>query len=775
MLIYLGAPLQQRVIPIFHYALEQPGYLLLGRAETIAGFEALFEPVDAEARIYARRPAARTTLTFPLAGQLGRQPSRPAGTARSTPDVQRDVDHVLLARYAPACVLVDDHLDVVQYRGRTGPYLEQPPGQPQVNLLRMAREGLASELPLAIQRARRGDAPVRRDNLVVRDRGRDHRFHLEVVPLRGALAAKRHFLVVFEPVATPDRRPPRAIGKPAAADRGRLLRVTQELDATKQYLHSVVAQQLATTEELGVTNEELQSANEELQSTNEELQTAKEELQSTNEELETVNEELQRGNIQLHEANDDLVNVLTSVDIAIIIVDAARRVRRFTPKARAVMKLIPGDVGRPIADLQPSVAVPGLDGAIAGVIESLAVHEAEVHHPEGTWYRMQIRPYRTVDHKISGAVIAFVDITVLRAARDAAAAIVETVPTPLVVLDDRLRVASANRAFYAAFQVSPPTAVGRGLLELGEWRDPALQARLESVVATGISFDDVEVELRTRVGERVLRLGARPLPPLEHRLILLAIADVTERRRVEQTREAAARERDAFLDAVSHELRTPLSAILLWAQALRDLDRDDPRWFQAIETIMQSARVEAQLVDDLLELALSRTSALAVKLESVDPSPIVQAAINAARPDADHKQIALEAALASGSRIAADPRRLGQITANLVGNAIKFTPAGGKVSIRLTLHEGLMELRVRDSGPGISSEFLEHVFEPFSQADRSRTRAHPGLGIGLALVRHFVERQGGSIDVTSPGDGRGTTFTVRIPSPAWPAALSGAT
>jgi two-component system CheB/CheR fusion protein len=765
-LIYLGASLQQRVIPLFHYALGQPGTLLLGRAETIAGFEALFETIDAEARIYARKPSARTTLTFPLAGTLGRQPWRPAGAARSQLDVQRDVDHVLLARYAPACVVVDDNLDIVQFRGRTGPYLEPPPGQPQVNLLRMAREGLASELPLAIHRARRGDAPARRENLVVRDHGSDHRFHLEVVPLRGTAAARRHFLIVFEPIAAPEPRPPRTVAKPAERDRGRLLRVTRELDATKQYLHSVVTQQLATTEELGITNEELQSANEELQSTNEELQTAKEELQSTNEELETVNEELQRSNVQLREVNDDLVNVLTSVEIAIIIVDAERRVRRFTPKARAVMKLIPGDVGRPIADLRPSVGVPGLDEVIAGVIESLTVHESEAHHPDGTWYRMQIRPYRTADHKINGAVIAFVDITALRAARDSAAAIVETVPTPLVVLDDRLRVASGNRAFYTAFQVAPATVVGRGLLELGDWRDPALWAQLESVVATGVSFDDLEVEFHSRVGERVLRIGARPLPLVERRLILIGIADVTERRRLEVAREAAARERDAFLDAVSHELRTPLSAILLWTEALRDLDRGDPRFFQAIATISQSARSEVQLVDDLLELALSRTSELVVKLEPIDPSSIVEAAIDAARPDAEHKRIAIETALASGSRITADPRRLRQITANLIGNAIKFTPAGGKVSVELALHDGLMELRVRDSGPGIPTEFIEHVFEPFSQADRSRTRAHAGLGIGLALVRHFVERQGGSIDVASPGHGTGTTFTVRIPSSA---------
>jgi two-component system CheB/CheR fusion protein len=571
--------------------------------------------------------------------------------------------------------------------------------------------------------------------------------------------------VVFEPAAdkpTPSTR--RAPGKLQPQERRELERARRELDATKEYLSSIVAQHVATSEELGVTNEELQSTNEELQSTNEELQTAKEELQSTNEELETVNEELQRGNVDLREVNDDLVNVLASVDIAIIIVDTERRVRRFTPKARAVMKLIPGDVGRPIADLQPSVEVPGLDGMIADVVETLAVRESEVHHPDGTSYRMQIRPYRTADHKISGAVIAFVDITILRAARDHAAAIVDTVPSPLVVIDERLLVRSANPAFCAMVGMAASELAGRALLDVGEWRAPVLRARLAQVVATGTGFENLELEFHGRTGDLVLRLGARTLPAAGDRLILVAIADVTEHRRLEQARVAAQRERDAFLDAVSHELRTPLSAILLWAEALRGLDDADPRRLHAIETIEQSARAEAQLVDDLLDLALSRTSELAVRLVPVDPSPIVEAAVEAARSVADTKRIAIETALAPGPTIAADPRRLRQIASNLLGNAIKFTPEGGKVSVALDRERGAMELRVRDTGPGIPPEFLSRVFEAFSRADPSITRTHHGLGIGLALVRHFVVRQGGTIDVVSPGAGQGTTFTVRIPA-----------
>ncbi|HWO19930.1 MAG TPA: chemotaxis protein CheB [Kofleriaceae bacterium] len=767
LLIYLGAALQHRVIPLFHYALNQPGYLLLGSAETIAGFESLFSTVDADARVYARKPAPRAALAFPTVGRIDRAVWRHPDGARSVSDVQREVDHILLARYGPACVLVDDNLDVVQFRGRTGRYLEPPPGAPQLGLLRMARDGLASELPLVLQRARRGDAPVRHEGVVVREQGREHRIDLEVIPLRGLDPARPYFLVIFEEARAIAPSPPRrARGKGPPREQGEIARLSQELAAAREYLHSVVSQHFATTEELGITNEELQSSNEELQSTNEELQTAKEELQSTNEELETVNEELQRSNQLLRSANDDLVNVLAGVEIAIIIVDTERRIRRFTPRAREVMKLLPTDIGRPIADLQPSVTVAGLDAMITGVIDRLEVRESEVRHDDGTSYRMQIRPYRTADHVIDGAVIAFVDITALRGARDRATTIVETVPTPLVVLDERLHVQSANGAFYRAFATTQHDVAGRALLELGEWRPPALRARLEEVVASGLGFQDLEALHRGAAGERILRISASPIPPADdRRSILIGIADDTERRRFEQAREAANQDRAVFLDVVSHELRTPLSAILLWAQALRDLELDGPRRQQAIETILESARSEAEIVDDLLELVQSRSATLGVRLESLDPAPIIQAVVEQARGAAGDKRLVIDAAIAAGRRIDADPRRLKQLTSKLISNAIKFTPPGGRVWVTLAFGDGVVELCVRDTGPGIPPELLARVFEPFLQADGARTRPHGGLGIGLALVRYFVERQGGTIDVASAGDGQGTAFTVRFPSP----------
>jgi len=588
LLIYLGPKLQERVIPLFHYALDQPGILLLGSAETIGGFEHLFDVVDAESRLYVRKIAPRASLTFPQAGQLGRQPWR-RDRVRSTPDVVRDVDHLLLARYGPPCVLVDDNLDVIQFRGRTGTFLEPPPGQPQHNLLRMAREGLSPALRLAIEQARATNTTARHPGLRIGEHGAERTVDLEVVPIRTSADAGRHFLVIFEEHAVEAGTP----APTAPADRGEVARLRDELAATRDFLETRAAQHLATSEELGLANEELQSTNEELQSTNEELQTAKEELQSTNEELETLNEELHHGNAALRELNDDLNNVLASVEIAMIIVDTDRKIRRFTPKARAVMNLIPGDVGRPIADLKPSVDVPGLDAQIADVIETLALHESEVEHADGTCYRMQIRPYRSLDHRIGGAVIAFVDITGLRAARDHARAIVEAVPTPLVVLDERLRIVSANHAFRAAFELTAPT--GTALLELGEW-GADLRTQLEAVLFRGGALDELALEFRGRDGQhRALHVSARAMPSIDKAArIVLGISDVTERRDLEVLRQAAELERASFLDAVSHELRSPLGVILLWARAIRELDHADPRRLQGIDTIIEAVQARAR-------------------------------------------------------------------------------------------------------------------------------------------------------------------------------------
>lgn len=499
--------------------------------------------------------------------------------------------------------------------------------------------------------------------------------------------------------------------------------------------------------------------NEELQSTNEELQTSKEELQSTNEELEKINEELRVSNAAIHQTNDDLVNVLASIDIAIIIVDANRIVRRFTPKPRAVLKLLPNDIGRPLADLQPTFPSVKLETAITGVIETLVPYESEIETTDGTTYRMQVRPYRTLGDRIDGAVVSFVDVTTLRSSIDAARAaseyanaIIQSVPSPLVVLDRGLRVHSANRAFVTTFGTN------------GALLDSSLEAKLHEAFTTDGPIDEVELTLRTpERRSRKYLLTATPVTIARQPFVVAAFSEITARRRLEEIRHAANLQRETFLSSVSDELRMPLSAILLWVDVLRGLEHNDPQFVTAVETIADCTRTEARLVDDLLDLAMSASGELEVDSMDMDPAASVRTAVDSVRPLADTHRVSLSTQLTYGTRVHVDAQRLQQILGKLLANALEFTPAGGSVRVSLGQEGNLVTIRVVDTGRGIASDFLPKAFEPFTQEDSSPTRTHRGLGIGLSLVRYLVTRLGGTIDAASV-EGKGTTITVRFPA-----------
>jgi two-component system CheB/CheR fusion protein len=778
-LIYLGPSLQQGVIPMFHYALAPTGYLLLGPAEGISGFESLFSPLAQGLQIFTRRNAPVRTAFGPgiSRGRMSFRDRLPTERRRTLVEVQHSVDHLLLARYAPACVVIDNDAEIVQFRGRTGAFLEPPHGEPHYNLMRMLREGLNSEVRSALQQAQRTELAVRREDIVLHDEDRTRRVAIEVVPLSRPSPETRHFVVVFEELTDGPRRVKHIKRSPSNGERSDLIALREELAATKEYLHTALVDNTSTIEEIGAANEELHSMNEELLSTNEELQTTKEELQASNEELETLNEQLRRGHDELKVLNDDLVNVLASVDIAIVIIDRDRVVRRFTPRARALLNLRPSDIGREITELRPNVGIVELGATIDRVIETLATTETEVADTHGHTYRMQIRPYRSLDDKIDGAVISFVEITALRQsldaakrARDQAAAIVDTVPSPLVVLDHELGVRSANRAFGHAFG---PWRAGESLFGIGSgrWNEAGIRTATERLVS-GIAFDDLQLDYVTDAGHRrVFVMGGRAL---EEAHVLVGFLDITERVELEATRSKlakiesdtlidAAREKDAFLDAVSHELRTPLNAILLWTELLRTSNLDPARYRRAVDTIELSARAQVQLVDDLLDLSLSRDpDQLALHVERLDPVPIVEAALDTVRAAAAAKKIAVETELDGELHIRADPRRLQQIVWHIAANAIKFTPEGGALSVSLARVDGHVQISLADSGKGISGEDLPFVFQPFRR-DRSSTREEQGLGIGLALVRHLVERQGGTITAQSDGEGNGSTFTVQLP------------
>jgi two-component system, chemotaxis family, CheB/CheR fusion protein len=553
-LIYFGLVLQKLVVPIFHFALKPTGFLLLGKSEALGSFMDLFSLVDKRYKIYvpkglrAPRAAADFSPDYPartLATALG--PEKARGLGVGIPDLLREADRLVLARYGPAGVIIDETMKIVHFRGQTGPFLEPAPGEASLNLLRMAREGLGRELRAIVHATIQGNAPVRKEGVRLREDGGLRRVNLEVVPLRWATGGPRFFQVLFE-AAAPEPAP--AGKKPGSSVRRspkeqQFRELAEELAATKEYLQAVMEEQGTHLEELQSSNEELMSANEELQSISEEMETSKEELQSTNEELATLNEELENRNQELTRANDDLHNLLGAAPIAIVMLSSDLRIRRFNSLAQEMLNLIPGDAGRPLSDLKLPLELDNLKGLLTEVMDTLVVKEVEVRNLQGCWYSLRLKPYRTLDQRIEGVVLALVDIDALKrsleeveAARSYAQAIIETLREPWLALDVDLRVVSANRAFYQFFQSVPQETENRLVYELGDrqWDIPALRQLLEEILPQDRVFEDFKVDFNFPViGHRTMLLNARRLHRNRERedLILLALQDITARQLID--------------------------------------------------------------------------------------------------------------------------------------------------------------------------------------------------------------------------------------------------
>jgi two-component system CheB/CheR fusion protein len=524
-LIYLGQPIQRRVIAVMHYALKSAGFLMLGRAETTGASADLFSVFDKRAKIYRKKPSDIPrafdfrSAPFEAPGPPDAQSSVVVPSLRPARhwDLQSEANRLLLARYAPAGIIVDAAFRIVSAHGATSAFLELPAGEASLDALKMVRPGLLSATRSALQEARHTRAAVRREGLQSLSEADGPSVNLEVVPLGGGDAP--HFLISFERVAEakPSAPPSSEDAEPGNAAQETIVHLRRELGATRDQLHSNIHDLAAANEELQSANEEILSSNEELQSTNEELDTAKEELQSTNEELTTLNDELHARNEELILANSDLANLLASVQIPIVMVGRDLTIRRFTPAAQRLLNLIPSDIGRPIRHIKPNINSLDLEQPAAEVIETMIAYESEVEDEDGRCYLLRIRPYKSVENRVDGAVLALFDISATRdalsVARRTGDAVVSTVREPILLLDSNLRVTRANPAFCTAFAVRPEEAEGRFVYQLGNsrWDIPELRDLLEHVLPERKNFEGflVEHDFGKNVGRRKLLLDGR--------------------------------------------------------------------------------------------------------------------------------------------------------------------------------------------------------------------------------------------------------------------------
>ena len=404
LLIYFGQALQKKVLPLFHYALNPDGVLVLGSAETTGGFSDLFAPMDKKTHVFKRieQIVRSPWLNFPTR-PVASAPEAAGGPLEHRDSIEHLTDQLIQQRFAPAAVLVNGDGDILYISGRTGKYLEPAAGKVNINLHAMAREGLRDALCGTIRKALHDPRPIHLNGLQIDHDGHSLTVDVTVQGIEKPEALRNRVLVVFNDAK-----------KPAGGRKHRPNAVSDRESALMLELNQLREALRINQEEMQASMEEAKSANEELQVTNEELTTSKEELQSMNEELQTINAELQSKVDDLTWARNDMTNLLNSTEIATVFLDSETKLRRYTTHATHLFKFIPKDLGRPLSDIVTDLDYPHLQDDAMAVLTTLIFSEKEVCTQDGRWYRVRIMPYRTQDNVIDGVVLTFIDITAIK-------------------------------------------------------------------------------------------------------------------------------------------------------------------------------------------------------------------------------------------------------------------------------------------------------------------------------------------------------------------------
>ena len=787
LLIYLRPEAQQKVLLLFHFALSEGGILMLGSSEAVGSLDDRFEPISKTQRIYRQIGRSRPgEIDFPIGSGGGARaiwPGAPHPAAARGISARDLTQRLLVETYAPASVLINRKYECLYYSGPTDRYLKVATGEPSRDLLAMAREGLRTKLRAAVQQASRGHAHATATGAEASYGGSALAVRIEVHPVQRD--GEELLLVSF--FDEPSREQSRDRVVEPADDVSRVAELEQELEATRKELESAIHNLEIANDEQKAINQEAMSANEEFQSTNEELMTSREELQSLNEELTALNSQLQETLERQRSTSNDLQNILDSSGVATLFLDGELNIRFFTPAAKSLFRVIATDIGRPLADLTPLAADRDLLTDARAVLTSSAPVGREVETEGGGCYVRRILPYRTQDNRIDGVVITFADISEIKAAeREIKAAraysesIIDTIRQPLVVLDEELRVVSANRSFYRSFALAVGETVGRplGFVENGHPGIPGLRGFLDRAqVGQQVTVEDYEIETELPLlGRRLLLVNAREIRdgPLGGRKILLAIEDITERRQATEALEAAKREaeqanlgKSRFLAAASHDLRQPLQTISLLHEVLaKKIDDEDT--LRLVGRLDETVSAMSSMLDTLLDI--NQLEAGIVRREMVD-FPINSVL------DLLRAQFSFHAAahrlgwrvVPSSLSVRSDPRLLEQMIRNLLSNAVKYT-SEGKILLGCRRRGEMLRVEVWDTGIGIPEEQLQEIFEEFRQLDNPARERSKGLGLGLAIVERLADLLGHTVDVRSR-PGKGSVFAVEVPlgqvAPQW--------
>ena len=500
-LIYFDIHAQKKAISRFYQALSGGGILALGISESIGSLSDLFSLVDKKAKVYVKKMIdSSILLNSPLLRSIDFETD--IHVVEHLNDVETDhlaierkANDAILNRYGAVGVLVNNALEILQFRGRTGKYLDHMPGKASLNMMKMLHSDLTFAVGAAVNQARAMNIPINKDNIHVSNDDGSCLVSIDIIPIQDTLSQERYFVVLFKDEMSSCENVQRE--KQYVPDSIRLQK--QELAVAQEYVQSVVEQYEVANERLRTAYEEIQSSNEELQTTNEELEIIKEDVQSANEELQTRND-------QLVQVNGDIQNLFCSIKMTVIMLDKNLCIRRFNAGAENIFRLIPTDIGRPLTDIKPKMDLGNFEEDVYQVMDTLVARETEIFDHDGRSYSLQIRPYRTSDNRIDGAVVLFFDISEINASRSSlqlaqdayeyAETIIETIHEPFAILDNELYILSANCAFYEVFQVEAELINITTIDELGngQWNSPNLRRLLNDVLDHDVSVKNFKLE-----------------------------------------------------------------------------------------------------------------------------------------------------------------------------------------------------------------------------------------------------------------------------------------
>ena len=779
MLIYLQPPAQQKVLSLFHFALNKGGVCFLGPSESPGSLFHDFESLDRHWRIYRKYSDVRIPVDprfHPTRPELRlAQPTAAAPSRYSLSGLLGTYDQ-LLEEVMPPSLLVSDKGELVHSFAGASKFLELRDGRQDLDILDIVGSELRMVLVGGLARAKKEKAAIVFKGVRIRVANEERFYKVTVrrVRTRGSNDAG-HVLVTIDGMEAPAPALEHAETEIdlAHVSSEQLSALEAELSYTKENLQAAI-------EELETSNEELQAANEELLASNEELQSTNEELQSVNEELYTVNAEYQRKIAELTELTNDMDNLLSSTDVGTIFLDRELRIRRFTPQIADSFTLLPQDIGRSIESFTHKMDHPGLNDDLRRVVAEGAPVEREVRDRDGRAFFLRVLPYRAKG-EVLGVVITLIDVSGLKAAEDALFheryllnSLLSSIPDAIYFKDARGRFIRANHAMAARLELADPRdAVGKTAFELpNQSAAIAIQQQDEIVLRTG-EAQPYKLERRPRSSGRVDWDLVTRLPLLDGDKrtvgVIGVFRDVSEQKRADERIQEGMRRRDEFLAMLSHELRNPLGAVVTAAALLKSNEVAADKGARLIDIIERQSQQMARLLDDLLEVSRVTQNKIELRRRRVDLGAVSRDAADAVRNLMDSHKIEFTMIIANEPLVVdGDPARLQQIQVNLLTNAAKYTHRGGRVCLEARTVGTDAVITVTDDGAGISEDMLGNVFDLFVQSKRTLDRSLGGLGVGLTLVRSLVTMHGGSVTAESGGVGKGSEFTVRLPLVASP-------